>query len=198
MAHPMYPPCRQCASWDGKLRPFLRSIESHFLECHSKSGAVLPPLRNEPPICRPNDRGQPYNAVLSIHLWRALHPATYVSAVADQYGGFCLNARGGRPRKDFWAAEVAKPFMVLIVKPCVKLIFSLFSLPNRASASEIILSSKEAGAAPTYLRGRRMNDWTKIVYIKYPTNGKQTGVIRQTQGGETQRRKCCTMTRRAR
>ena len=67
------------APWDGKLRPFLRSIESHFLECQSKSGAVLPPLRNEPPICRPNDRGQPYNAVLSIHISRALHPATYVS-----------------------------------------------------------------------------------------------------------------------
>ena len=197
MAHPMYPPCQQSV---------LRGMENCVHSCARLSPISLNVIPNQGQSFLPCATSLQFaGPTTAANLTTLSYP--YISrgpcilqhmSVADQYGGFCLNARGGRPRKDFWAAEVAKPFMVLIVKPCVKLIFSLFSLPNRASASEIILSSKEAGAAPTYLRGRRMNDWTKIVYIKYPTNGKQTGVIRQTQGGETQRRKCCTMTRRAR
>ena len=52
----MYPLCQQLVLGGmEKLCPFLRSIESHFLECQSKSEQVLPPFRHEPPICRPSD-----------------------------------------------------------------------------------------------------------------------------------------------
>ena len=48
----MYPLCQQLVPGGMEI---LRSIESHFLECQSKSEQVLPPFRHEPPICRPSD-----------------------------------------------------------------------------------------------------------------------------------------------
>ena len=144
----MYPPCQRLVLGGmEELRPFLRSIESHFLECQSKSEQVLPPFRHEPPICRPSD-WPIFNSVLSIHIWRALHPATYVGG--RSIWRFCLNAGRGRWRQHFLAAHHGSDCEALTQINFL----SLFSLPNRASASEIILSSKAAPTSQTQISQR--------------------------------------------